>query len=210
MVEAEISESTFKFIGGWLCLDFTNTTNYGNADRPNDRLKSYADLVLWSHLAGELTGEAAQHLRQEAERCPAEAAAALQQAKTLRAVLYRIFSAIAAGDRPAQVDLADLNTRLAEMLGQSKLVPAGDSFAWAWTGAEVALDRLSWPVAWSAIELLTSNKLNRVGECGGDDCGWLFLDTSRNHSRRWCDMEDCGNRAKARRHYKRMRLVKIP
>ncbi len=208
MVKVEVSESTFKFIGGWLCLDFTNTTNYANEESPNDRLKSYDDLVLWSQLAGTLTMAEAQHLCREAERCPAEAAAALQQAKALRYVFYRIFSPIAAGRQPTAVDLAHLNTRLIQVVGQSKLVPAGNGFAWTWAGDKVALDRLIWPVVWSAIELLTSNKLDRIGECGGEDCGWLFLDTSRNHSRRWCDMEDCGNRAKARRHYKRTRLVK--
>ncbi|MCB0153982.1 MAG: CGNR zinc finger domain-containing protein, partial [Anaerolineae bacterium] len=55
----------------------------------------------------------------------------------------------------------------------------------------------------SAAELLTSDRLNRVGQCAGESCGWLFLDTTRNHSRRWCEMEHCGNRAKAKRHYRR-------
>src|ERR671930_579256 len=72
-----------------------------------------------------------------------------------------------------------------------------NGFAW------VADDVLA-PVVWSAAELLTSGPLERVRECPGDDtCGWLFLDTSRNGSRRWCDMRTCGNRAKARRYYRR-------
>ncbi len=209
MIEHQI-EHPFELIGGWLCLDFTNTVNYGSKENPNDRLKSYDDLILWSQWVGTLTPEEAQPLRQEVERRPAAAVVALHQAKELRDVLYRIFSAIAADHHPIAADLANLNVVLTEMLALSQLVPVRDGFicAWAWAGDEAALERLIWPVAWSAAELLTSENLRRVGECAGHDCGWLFLDTSRNHSRRWCNMRECGNRAKARRHYRRRRLVK--
>jgi predicted RNA-binding Zn ribbon-like protein len=207
MVEIQ-EEHTFELIAGWLCLDFTNTVNYGNPANPNDRLKGYGDLVLWSQLAGTVTAAEAQHLRQEAERRPTAAVAALQQAKALRDALYRIFSAIAADHQPSTADLANLNVVLAEMLARSQLVPVRDGFAWAWAGEEAALERLTWPVAWSAAELLTAENMRRVGECAGHNCGWLFLDTSRNHSRRWCNMRECGNRAKAQRHYRRRRLVK--
>jgi predicted RNA-binding Zn ribbon-like protein len=80
--------------------------------------------------------------------------------------------------------------------------PAG--FGWEWDQANSGLDRVLWPVAWSAAELLTQGPLERIRECPGQDtCGWLFLDLSKNASRRWCDMRVCGNRAKARRHYER-------
>jgi predicted RNA-binding Zn ribbon-like protein len=81
-------------------------------------------------------------------------------------------------------------------------------FAWDWAGAEDALDQMLWPVVHDAAGLLTSEELDRVGQCDDDRCGWLFLDTSRNRSRRWCSMEDCGNRAKARRYYERKRAVR--
>lgn len=67
-----------------------------------------------------------------------------------------------------------------------------------------------WPIAWSITELLLSDKLSRVGQCAAENCGWLFLDTTRNHSRRWCEMEHCGNRAKAKRHYRRRRVKDHP
>ena len=100
-------------------------------------------------------------------------------------------------------DLAALNAALSKVLANACLVPAEDGFAWAWGGEDAALRRVLWPIVRSAAELLTSDKLDRVGQCAGDSCGWLFLDTSRNRSRRWCEMEHCGNRAKARRHYRR-------
>jgi predicted RNA-binding Zn ribbon-like protein len=81
-------------------------------------------------------------------------------------------------------------------------------FTWGWDKQSDALDRMLWPVARSAADLLTSDHLNRVHQCGGKDCTWLFVDTSRNHSRQWCDMGDCGNRAKARRFYQRTRGTK--
>jgi predicted RNA-binding Zn ribbon-like protein len=87
-----------------------------------------------------------------------------------------------------------------------RLVPGEDHFDWEWTGQEDRLDALLWPVGVSAAGLLASDDLNRVGECADDrGCGYLFFDTSRNRSRRWCEMRDCGNRAKARRHYRRIR-----
>jgi predicted RNA-binding Zn ribbon-like protein len=187
MIEHQ-GEPIFELVGGWLCLDFTNTANYGSEENRNDRLKSYADLVLWSQLVGTLTPEGAQHLGREAERRPT--------------------AAMAADRQPTPADLANLNAALAKMLAQSQLVPTKNGFAWTWTGDATALERLIWPIAWSATELLTSDNLRRVGECAGHNCGWLFLDTSRNHSRRWCNMRECGNRAKARRHYRRRRLVK--
>lgn len=77
------------------------------------------------------------------------------------------------------------------------------AFQLAWQSSDLDLSLPCWPIVYSASQLLASNRLDRVRQCAGDDCGWLFLDTSRNHSRRWCDMADCGNRAKARRHYRR-------
>lgn len=206
---AEIQEEhTFELIAGWLCLDFTNTVNYGNPANPNDRLKGYGDLVLWSQLAGTVTAAEAQRLRQEAERRPADAVVALKKAITLRDAIHGLFSAVAADHNSAAEHLANLNVVLVEMLAQSRIIPTLDGFTWIWAGDETVLERLIWPVAWSAAELLTSEELARVGECSGDNCGWLFFDTSRNHSRRWCTMNECGNRAKARRHYRRRRLVK--
>ena len=149
------------------------------------------------------------HLLQEAARRPAQAAAVLEQAIALREAIYRIFSAVAHKLPPEAADLDNLNAALSEALSRSQIIPAADGFAWDWSG-DGALDQMLWPIARSAADLLTSEEIHRIGECADDrGCGWLFLDMSRNHSRRWCDMKDCGNRAKASRHYQRQRVADL-
>lgn len=203
MVKAEPSKLPFKQVGGWLCLDFVNTVNWDSPDGSHERFLAYADLVRWSLEVKALAADEARQLLQAAASYPSEAEQVFNQAKALRNSLHRIFSAVASDETPESGDLASLNTALATALNHACVTPAEDHFKWGWTNETGALDRVLWPVVRSTAELLTSDKLGRVGKCAGDSCGWLFLDTSRNRSRRWCQMEDCGNRAKARRHYRR-------
>lgn len=145
-----------------------------------------------------------------AARDPDGGAAAFEQAIRFREALYRVFAAIATGQSPGKDDLGAVNGVLAETLGRSRLASVDGGFAWAWDGEESGLDRPLWAVAYAAAALLTGPQLGRARVCPGAGCGWLFLDTSRNRSRRWCDMGICGNRAKARRHYQRRRAAKTP
>lgn len=191
--------------GGCACLNFTNTVGGRRPDRPREYLNSYTDLLAWSLHAGLLSEAQAEHLAGEAERCPAEAAQILAEAITLREAIYRIFSATARAEPALAEDLSILNSALGKALARLQVRPDPPGFSWCWSTAEDSLEAMLWPVARSAAELLTSADLARVRECAGDVCSWLFLDTSRNHTRRWCDMRDCGNRAKARRHYARSR-----
>jgi len=172
-------------VAGSLCLDFVNTVDPRHATPREERLPDYAAVLDWARQAGL-----------EASPLPAAAASrAHEEAIALREMLYAIFGAVAHGDPPPEDALRHLNDELARRPRQIT-----EGFAWAHSR-----DVLE-PIVWSAAELLTSGPLERVRECGGDDdtCGWLFLDTSRNGSRRWCDMRTCGNRAKARRHYRRV------
>jgi len=170
-------------VAGSLCLDFVNTVDPRHATPREERLPDYAAVIEWARQAG-------------LEASPLEAAAASrahEEAISLRETLYAIFGAVARGEAPPAEALRHLNDEIAR---RPRRITEG--FAWA------SDDDVLAPVVWSAAELLTSGPLERVRECPGDDtCGWLFLDTSRNGSRRWCDMRTCGNRAKARRHYRR-------
>jgi predicted RNA-binding Zn ribbon-like protein len=208
MTEAGAHEVSFELVGGELCLDFVNTLD-GSRDTGNGRetLTSYADLVAWGRQAGIVTDGEAKGLLREAARRPREAAEALEQAIALRETIYRIFRAVINERSPGKADLAALNAALSRALAQSQVVKQGESFVWDWSRNDDAMDRLLWPVARSAAELLTSAELSRARQCGGDECTWLFMDTSKNRSRRWCDMKGCGNRAKSRRHYERKKLV---
>jgi predicted RNA-binding Zn ribbon-like protein len=205
MTEDKAQVSAFGWIGGSLCLDFANTVGSRSSPSPNERLHRYADLVVWSRQADLVTERQAHQLLREAERHPVQAARVLERATALREASHRIFSAIAAGRPPNEEDLNLLNAALAQALGHLRIVSTSHGFQWAWAGGETQLERLLWPVAHSVAELITSEELSLVRECANANCGWLFIDRSRNHSRRWCDMSDCGNRAKARRHYQRTR-----
>ena len=204
--ESAKDAGSLKLLGGRLCLDYANTADWHATDHPDEFLTSYSDLVIWSQHAGILTERQAKRLLLKAADHPQEATAVLQRAVVLREAIYAIFAAIAHGRKPAAADLQTLNAALTETLAQSNIVATQEGFSWEWAGEENALSRPLWPVIRSAADLLTSSELDRVGQCADDrGCGWLFLDTSRNHTRRWCDIRDCGNRAKAQRHYERKR-----
>ena len=205
MEEPESSAETVKLLGGRPCLDFVNTVDWRTSDHPRDLLTTYADLVKWSAHARILSSSQAKRLMKEASRRPAGAKKLYKRAIALREALDRSFSAISRGEKPGEKDLVGLNAELSLALARSQIVPAGKGFAWAPTGPDSALDRLFWAIVRDAADLLTSDALKRVGECAGDGCGWLFLDTSKNRSRQWCSMDDCGNRAKARRFYRKKR-----
>ncbi len=193
-----------KLVGGRLCLDFANTVDWHARDHPEEWLTSYSDLVAWAAHAGALTDSEAESLLREAARQPREAASVLERAVALREAVYRVFSAVVAGRSPRDVDLATINEALTRATAYLEIVAAPDGFEWRWRG-EGELDRMLWPVVRSAADLLTSKELERVRECPADGCGWLFVDASRNRTRKWCSMDDCGNRTKARKHYRRAR-----
>jgi predicted RNA-binding Zn ribbon-like protein len=198
-----------RLLGGRLCLDFTNTVHRRYPTMGDSFINSYTDLVNWSVFAGVLDESEAITLRRVAVSQPDEASRTYEQALNLRESIYRLFSAIANGRTPDELDLAMLNDALANGLGNLELARDGDHFHWQWAGNPQALDRMLWAVARSAADLLTSDLLRRVRECPDPDgCGWLFVDTSKNRSRRWCSMEGCGNVAKARRHYQRQRQAR--
>jgi predicted RNA-binding Zn ribbon-like protein len=199
----------FELTGGRLCLDFANTVSNHAGPHPTEHLHSYADLVSWGHQAGILSEEEAQLLFQEAARRPEEAQAVLARAIALREAIYRIFSSIAAGRPPQPDDVDLLNAALCEALSHLCCIDFADGrFTWGWRGPQNALERILWPVVRDAAELLTSGDLVRVRHCADDVCGWLFIDRSKNRSRRWCEMKTCGNKAKARRHYEKIRKQK--
>jgi predicted RNA-binding Zn ribbon-like protein len=201
MIESTTQAKTLRLIGGVLCLDFANTVEDYRSTHPQDHLTNYADLVAWSAHAAILTPQREQQLAQLAIQRPEDALHTFQRALALRGALHRLFSAWLLNRKPAASDLATLNEILAEALSLGQLRSVGNGYARDWVGEEDDLAQMLYPIARSAADLLTSPDLARLRKCEAENCGWLFVDTSKNHSRRWCSMEDCGNRAKARRHY---------
>lgn len=198
---SEPDPRSLNLIGGRLCLDFINTVDCRNSDHSREYLSAYSNLISWSQHANILIENEALDLLQEAALHPADARIVLERAITTREALHRIFCAIANHRLPAATDISVLNAEMSIAMAQMRLKPASAPNPWTYTFEEKKLDQMLWPIIHSAAELLTSDKVDRICECQGENCGWLFIDMSRNRSRRWCDMKDCGNRAKARRHY---------
>ena len=192
-------------IGGLLCIDFSNTLGWRGTPKTNEWIRDYGDLARWSRKSGILDEEDTTHLLVYAKQHPGQAEQALETARTLRESLYGILSALAHGRTSPKSDLDTLNRMLPVAMGKLQLAPGEESFQWQWQHEVDALDGLLNPVVRSAAELLTSSHVTRLKECANEGCGWIFLDTSRNRSRRWCDMRECGNRVKARRHYRRLK-----
>jgi predicted RNA-binding Zn ribbon-like protein len=197
----------FEFTGGELCLDFANTVDHRtDAHRRLDRLASFADLLEWSRQAGTTSPADRSLLKRAADRAPAAARRALGRAVALREAIYRAMSAHAAGRSIPGSAIDTISREAAIAASHRQIVSESGGFAWSWNATNEQLDRPIWPVAWSAADLATSARVNQVRQCALETCAWLFVDTSRNQTRRWCDMRVCGNRAKVRRFYQRQRL----
>lgn len=191
---------------GRLCLAFANTVDWRAGEAPEETLFDYHDLLDWAQAAGALTAGQSRQLRRAAQADPQAAERAFSQALRTREVIYRVFSTLAAGRTPGEPDLAALQAAFHRALPHTHLVHTPGGFRQEWSPQEDGLEQALWPVVRSAVALLTSPELDRVGQCADDrGCGYLFFDQSRNRSRRWCDMQACGNRAKARRHYRRQK-----
>ena len=202
----------FDLSGGAICLDFVNTLGNRVGPEPlEEHLAAYRDLVDFARQAGTLADPAARLLESAGDARPEEAGRVLERAIALREALYRIFAPLPRGERPEERDLAGLNAELGRALVHARVSKHAGGYALAWdepaaasAGAGAPLDAPLWPIAHSAMELLLEADLSRVGECDSETCGFLFLDTTKNRSRRWCDTRVCGNRARVRRHRRRL------
>ena len=200
----DVATPPFEWIAGDLSLNFANTITW-DVDGPRaDQLGRYRDFVRWAREAGLLTPESSARLLETAERETERARGALERALTARRLIREVFHARASEQLVPVETLDALSTRIAEGLSLSRIVPRGERFAREWTRDPTDLDQVIRPVLSAAADLLLSERVALVRECANQHCGWLFLDESRNHMRRWCDMRVCGSRAKARRHYARV------
>ncbi len=200
------SGDNLKLESGWLCLDFANTAEWHASGHPIEGLTSYAALIDWARSINLLPDRTAQQLLRTTDQHPTEAARVLDRAVALREAIYHIFAAVAGGRSPSADDQATLNAELSRSMAQSRLVWNKATFDWDRQGEEGDLDQMLWWIVRSATDLLTNEDIKRVGMCADDrGCGWLFYDTSRNRTRQWCSMRGCGNRAKARRHYEKVK-----
>jgi predicted RNA-binding Zn ribbon-like protein len=197
----EVDEKNLQLKEERLCLDFANTADWHAAPRPSETLTDYTALVAWARRVDLVDEQEEQQLLHLAEAQPDAAGSALADAVMLREAIYRLFSATGGRRAFEQADLDLLNRWVSDAAVHREIVRLDTGFASAWLSNGAELTWLLWPIAVSAGRLLLSEERERVKECEDDrGCGYLFLDTSHNRSRRWCTMESCGNRAKVRRH----------
>jgi predicted RNA-binding Zn ribbon-like protein len=185
--------------GGALALDFANTIGGTHVRPTHDHLRSYGDIARFGVLAGSLAPSVSRHLQDRAQRDPKRAEAVYELGIALRESIWAVFSALASGDSPREADLELIGDAAAAGAARSRLVLDKNGVTWSLGSEADELERPLWDIARSAADLLTSGDHDRIKECASTTCEWVFLDRSRNRSRRWCDMSDCGNRAKARR-----------
>ncbi|HEU5440088.1 MAG TPA: ABATE domain-containing protein [Ktedonobacterales bacterium] len=205
----------FTFIGGHLALDFANTLGGRRGGSTRELLVTYADLIAWGLQASIIAPDEAERLVHAAQRDPSGAVLVFEQARRLREAIYALVVALMDGDAAPNADLAVLNGELAQALIHRRITTGSTGPVWTWDwrddsvpgGRErhrrLALDAVLWPVAVAAGDLLTVRDHPPLRQCASDECSWLYLDTTRNHSRRWCDMKGCGNKAKVRRYRQR-------
>ena len=187
----------FDFCGGQLAVDFTNTVG-SRGDRAEEHFNTIGDIVSWAEARGLVSKAESAKARRAAAAHPERALGIYHRAIELREALYRIFVA-AAEERPAAPsDLARLNRFVSATFSAARIAEARGRFSLD-TSPSDELDRMLALVVRSAVELLTTGEVAKVGLCADHTCRWLFLDTTRSRTRRWCDMKSCGNRNKVRR-----------
>jgi len=187
--------------GGCLVFNFVNTVNTRKPAPEFDYLDTFEDLLAWSAKAESLGGAKLQALREYAAQKPEAASEELHDMIEAREMLYELFSAIAKGTQPGAAVIDAFNHRLS-MAFQKIHVKFGSAGAEIHLGGEgISLDEPLLPVLKSAFDILTRKDLGRIKEC--PRCGWLFLDTSKNGKRKWCDMNVCGSREKSLEYYYR-------
>ena len=194
----------FELIAGAVCLDFVNTLDDRFSDAPKELLKEYADLARFAEDSGILSDPQVDRLVERSLEHTDAARRELVKAIRLRGLISEVFYAIAWKKPVPHEELMALNGFVQEAAQHLQIVESGGRFEWKFDDAD-DLDAPLWPIARSAAELLASDRVEFVRACASKTCEWLFLDESKNHRRRWCDMTKCGNRAKVRSFYSRKR-----
>jgi len=197
----------WKFIAGDISLNFTNSVggrilNNGDPIKYKiiaDKLESYTDLIEWGKEIGILNKSDFVAFEPLNLRDDKSSTNIFKRAISLREAIYKIMICIISNLEPRQEDIDLLNSECVNARENQKLIFESNQIIWDIQKETTKPDFILWQLALSAAELLTGGRINRIKNCPGENCGWLFIDKSKNGSRQWCDMKDCGNLAKVRR-----------
>lgn len=188
-----------------LCLAYANTLFWRGSEPPTEKLHGFADVLGWLEESAGLAAAAMQPLKAWAREHPKKAAVLFADVVDLREAMFRTFSAFAAGEPVREADFAALRQAIAAAPARDQLARADRGYAWRIEALRPSAAGLLAPVLWSAGDLMVRAGERRIRQCANEKCLWLFLDESKSGTRRWCDMSACGNRAKAQRHYAKVK-----
>lgn len=188
--------------GGNLSLNFANSVHDRHGEPLEDYLYHYLDLITWAHFAGAINSAQKKRLLQMSRENPREAHQIYQDSIQLREAIYATVVHLINRDEVSPNDMQLINQRLSKAFSNLELVQLDDRFVLDWKAENAGLGSVLWPIIRAFADLITSDDLNRMKRCS--NCGWVFVDNSKNKSRRWCSMEICGNRVKARRYARKI------
>lgn len=184
-----------------LCLDFVNTVSWRGREEPSDNMSSPEAWLAWMEANGAADEASVAELRRRASMWSFEAEAGFKRAVEFRESLYALLMDTIEGKK--SVEKSELDDVLARALDRLSLDAGQSPWQWRFAGSPVDWETPLYPIALSAAQLLSSSWIEKLRACERDECRWLFLDVTKNHSRKWCDMGTCGNVMKARRSYAR-------
>ena len=184
-----------------ICLAYANTLFWRGRDKPTETLHDFSNLLRWLEDTAGVSAMDLGNIAQWSRAHAVKVANVFADAVALREAMYQSFAAQAADEHPRLKDFALLQRALTQAPARQRLAPAADGYAWKIERLQPLATHLLAPILWSAGDLLIKGARGNVRRCANSECVWLFIDASKNASRRWCDMASCGNRAKARRHY---------
>ena len=202
-----LTPKPFKLYAGHPALELVNTLDMRYTADPVELLPAYKDLLRFTVQLRLLSPEQARKLGQ---------ATGEKQARRVLALVIELREALAAvcyawvnGKTPSPAPVATLEKHFHAAALQRKLGTGQPHLQWKWPGKEQEAELPLWKLAQAAADLFLSSDAALVKDCGDPTCRWLFLDLSKNHTRRWCDMKTCGNRMKARRHQARLQETSL-
>lgn len=187
--------------GGSLCLDFVNTIPDRKDGSNRDNLHSFNDLLYWAKKTRIIDSSTFALLEEAGEMHERKAREFFEEAINLRSLIYSIFHPISLGKKAKPADLEAFNALTGRYAQHLQIALVKGAFVEQWNFDADDFYNITAPILWSARELLLSGKLEKVKEC--PNCGWLFLDSTKNGRRKWCSMEDCGSNVKALEYYYR-------
>ncbi|MEB0008391.1 CGNR zinc finger domain-containing protein [Pseudomonas sp. RTB3] len=190
--------SKTAFVAGDRLLDFLNTVDFSGRAGNHNRLTSYSSVVEWSLAAAIIDSAEAQAISLIAANAPFQAKQALIDLVQWRETVYQVFSAVSQKHEPSPEEWRIIEVSIQYAISSASLKRNDIGIA-HWVAVSNGLTTIPQRLALGLHELLASDLVAKIKQCEG--CTWLFIDTSKNHRRRWCSMATCGNRAKAQRHY---------